>query len=96
MYHYFRLMADVRRSSPAFVYGDYNDLDPANPKIFAYTRSNGADKYLVVLNFSKDPITYQLPGGIKANELVISNLGKTAERGDTLHLKGWEARVYKQ
>jgi oligo-1,6-glucosidase len=95
IYHYFRQMTDVRRSSLAFVYGDYQDLDPANPKIFAYTRVNGAEKYLVVLNFSTDAITYKLPGGIKANQLVISNLGKTDERGETLNLKAWEARVYK-
>ena len=95
IYHYFRQMSDVRRSSLAFVYGDYKDLDPANPKIFAYTRINGAEKYLVVLNFSTDAITYKLPGEIKASELVISNLGKTDERGETLNLKAWEARVYK-
>ena len=95
IYHYFRDMADVRRNSLAFVYGDYKDLDPANPKIFAYTRVSGADKYLVVLNFSTDPVTYKLPAGIKTSQLVISNLGKTSERGKTLTLKGWEARVYK-
>ena len=95
IYHYFRQMADVRRGSLAFVYGDYKDLDPANPKIYAYTRVNGSNKYLVVLNFSTDPITYKLPAGIKANQLVISNLGKSDERGDTLNLKAWEARVYK-
>jgi len=95
IYHYFRQMADVRRSSLAFVYGDYKDLDPANPKIFAYTRVNGAEKYLVVLNFSAGAVTYKLPGGIKANQLVISNLGKTSERGEVLHLNRWEARVYR-
>ena len=95
IYHYFAQMAALRRKTQAFVYGEYNDLDPANPKIFAYTRSIGADKYLVVLNFSTDAVTYKLPGSIKAGELVISNLGKTAERSDTLDLKGWEARVYK-
>jgi hypothetical protein len=78
-----------------FVYGDYNDLDPANPKIFAYTRAIGADKYLVVLNFSTDALTYKLPGATKAGDLVISNLGKTTASGDTLHLNGWEARVYR-
>ena len=49
----------------------------------------------VVLNFSTDALTYKLPGATKAGDLVISNLGKTTESGDTLHLKGWEARVYR-
>ena len=54
-----------------------------------------ADRYLVVLNFSTEAVTYKLPGGIQAKQLVISNLGETNERGGTLNLKGWEARVYK-
>lgn len=95
IYHYFRQMADLRRSSPAFVYGDYKDLDPPHLKIYAYTRSIGTDKYLVVLNFSTDAVTYNLPSGISAKQLLVSNLGSTEERGDVLHLKAWEARVYK-
>ena len=95
IYHYFARMAEVRRKSPAFVYGDYKDLDPSNAQVFAYTRSIGTDRYLVVLNFSTDAVSYKLPGEIQAKQLVISNLGETNERGGTLNLKGWEARVYK-
>jgi len=95
IYHYFRQMTDVRRNAPAFVYGDYKDVDPGNLQVFAYTRSISSDRYLVVLNFSTDAITYTVPGGIQAKQLVISNLGQTSERGGVLHLKGWEARVYK-
>ena len=95
IYNYFRQVADLRRKTPAFVYGDYKDLDPKNPKIFAYTRVMGTEKYLIVLNFSEDAISYSLPSGVEAGQLVISNLGKTDERGEALHLKGWEARVYK-
>jgi oligo-1,6-glucosidase len=95
IYNYFRHMADLRRKTLAFVYGDYNDLDPKNPKIFAYTRTMGAEKYMVVLNFSGDAISYNLPTGLKPGPLLISNLGTTDDRGEVLHLKAWEARVYK-
>jgi oligo-1,6-glucosidase len=95
IYHYFAQMAALRKTTPAFVYGDYTDLDPANPKIFAYTRAVGTDKYLVVLNFSTEAVAYKLPETVKAGALVISNLGKIQESGDTLHLKAWEARIYK-
>jgi hypothetical protein len=47
IYHYFRKMTDVRRNAPAFVYGDYKDVDPGNPQVFAYTRSVGNDRYPV-------------------------------------------------
>ena len=56
----------------------------------------GKRKILVVLNFSEDAIAYSLPAGLKAGQLVISNSGKPDDRGEVLHLKGWEARVYKQ
>lgn len=95
VYNYFRQMAELRRKTPAFVYGDYKDLDPKNSKIFAYTRTMGIEKYLVVLNFSADAVSYSLPGGWKVGQLMISNLEKTDERGNTLHLRAWEARVYK-
>ena len=95
IYNYFRQMVELRRKTLAFVYGDYKDLDPQNPKIFAYTRTLGDEKYLVVLNFSESVVSYNIPAGIKAGQLVISNLGKPADRGETLHLKAWEARVYK-
>jgi oligo-1,6-glucosidase len=95
IYHYFGQMADLRRKTPAFVYGDYKDVDPSNPKIFAYTRTLGKEQYLVVLNFSEDAIAYNLPNGLKAGQLVVSNLGKPDDRGDLLLLKAWESRVYK-
>ena len=48
-------MIALRAKSPALIYGDYKDLDPTNPNIFAYTRTLGDEKYLVVLNFSAAP-----------------------------------------
>jgi len=40
-------------------------------------------------------VGYTLPGSIEAGDLVFSNLGKTNEQGETLHLKAWEARIYR-
>ena len=96
IYHYFEQMTELRRKTPTFVYGDYKDVDPNNAKVFAYTRTLGKEKYLVVLNFSESAIVYNLPAGLKAGQLAISNLGKPDDRGEALHLKAWEARVYKQ
>ena len=90
-----RALIALRAHTLAFVYGDFEDLDPQHPHIFAYTRTLGSEKYLVVLNFSTDSVAYKLPAGIQVKQLVISNLGKTNDKGDVLHLKAWEARVYK-
>ena len=95
IYNYFRQMIALRKKTPAFVYGDYLDLDPNHPFLFAYTRTLGTDKYLVTLNFSTQPLEYALPEGIVAGELMLSNLGGKEERVATIHLEGWEARVYR-
>jgi oligo-1,6-glucosidase len=94
VYHYTQRMIALRHRTPAFVYGDFKDLDPANPRIFAYTRTLGAARYLVVLNFSRDQIAYHLPDGLIANRLLVSNLRSREVNASTLNLRGWEARVY--
>jgi oligo-1,6-glucosidase len=95
IYHYTQAMIALRHKTPALVYGTYEDLDPANPAIFAYTRTLGPERYLVVLNFSDKPIEYAIPGELKPTELLITNLGSMEMNTSTLHLQGWEARVYR-
>lgn len=96
VYNYFRRMLALRKKTPAFVYGDYQDLDPQNAKVFAYTRTLGDATYLVVLNFSRDSVSYSLPAGLKAGQLQVTNFESTEGGTPTLKLSPWEARVYKQ
>jgi oligo-1,6-glucosidase len=95
IYNYFRKLIELRRTAPALIYGDYKDLDPASPVVFAYARTLGTDRYLIVLNFSKDDIAYSLPEGLKAGQLVISSMESTEQDVSRVNLKGWEARVYR-
>jgi oligo-1,6-glucosidase len=95
VYNYTRKAIALRHAHEAFVYGDYKDLAPNDKAIFAYTRTLGAERFLVVLNFSETPVAYTLPGDLKVGALLLSNLAGTEERGGALHLAGWEARVYK-
>ena len=94
IYHYFKQMIELRKKNPAFVYGDYADLDPENPFLFVYTRTLAEDKFLVILNFSTNPLGYSLPNGLKTGRLMLSNLGGAEEHASTIHLEPWEARVY--
>ena len=98
VYHYNQKMIALRRSDPAFIYGDYQDLDPSQEYVFAYTRTLGQSEYLVVLNFSRQPIEYTLPQAIKTGKFELGNYGTDGDNAgaSTLHLRPWEARVYKQ
>jgi oligo-1,6-glucosidase len=95
VYNYTKAMIALRHATPALVYGSYEDLDPTNPSVFAYTRSLGVDRYLVVLNFSDKAVEYKLPGGMTPRQLLMDNVGNKEAETSTLHLKPWEARVYR-
>ena len=95
--NYVRALIRLRSHTRAFVYGDYQDLDPENKEIYAYTRTLGADKYLVVENFSSGRVAYTLPKGMKAEALLLSDIPLSHEaHAVTLHLGPWESRIYKQ
>ena len=96
VYHYTAKLIALRAKTPALVYGDYQDLDPEHPHVFAYTRTLGSEQYLVVHNFSSEPVTYALPGGKKSGRLVMENYAGAENGVGTLNLKPWESRIYKQ
>jgi oligo-1,6-glucosidase len=97
VYRYNQKVIALRRRDPAFIYGDYQDLDPTNEQVFLYTRSLGASSYLVILNFSSQPIDYTLPQGIQAKDLKLGNYRDSSDPAGatTLHLRPREARIYK-
>jgi oligo-1,6-glucosidase len=95
--NYVRALIGLRAHTLAFVYGDFEDLDPQHPHIFAYTRTLGSEKYLIVENFSSSPVAYTLPNGLKAANLLLSDIPGSHEANvSTLSLAPWESRVYKQ
>jgi len=95
--NYVSSLIKLRSRILAFVYGAYQDLDPENKEIYAYTRTLGEDKYLVVENFSSGRVTYTLPKGMKAETLLLSDIPSSHEaHAFILNLGPWESRIYKQ
>jgi oligo-1,6-glucosidase len=94
IYHYYASLIALRRAALPLVYGDYKDLDPDHPTLFAYTRALGSEACLIVLNFSRDVAPYRLPDGIEAGRLLLGNLDDSGDSGAVLTLRPWEARVY--
>ena len=95
--NYVRSLIALRAHALAFVYGDYEDPDPQHAHVYAYTRTLGSDKYLMVENFSSSRVTYTLPNGLKAANLLLSDIpGSDQANVSTLNLAPWESRIYKQ
>jgi oligo-1,6-glucosidase len=96
VFSYTQQLIALHHARKALVYGDYKDLDPENEKVFAYTRTLGDERFLVVLNFDGAATELTLPDGVKIGSLLLSNLptGSPVD-GGTLKLRPWEARIYK-
>jgi oligo-1,6-glucosidase len=84
----------VRQQHKVLIYGQYQLLDAANPHIYAYTRTQGSEKVLVVLNFSSAPRTWALPAGLTpSGKPWLNNYPTAVPSGPTLALQPWQAVV---
>jgi oligo-1,6-glucosidase len=92
--HHFRRAIAVRKQHKVLTYGQYQLLDATNPHIYAYTRTLGKERVLVVLNFSSAPRTWALPTGLTPSGQPWLNNYPTAPTGPALALQPWQAVVF--
>ena len=89
-------MTKLRTSNPVLVYGKYDLLDDEHPDIYAFTRTLDDEKILVLLNFSQDTSSIQLPGMVAAEEEpLINNYPSLEVAGNTYHLAAYQAVIIK-
>lgn len=94
--NYFKKMIKVRKANPVLLYGHYHLLDKKHKQIYAYTRALGDEKFLVLLNFSKQEVEYKIPGAFRHDEeILINNYNSCAQYKDKIHLLPYQAVVMK-
>jgi oligo-1,6-glucosidase len=92
VFHHYRRLIALRRQHPVIVNGRYELLLPEHPHLYAYTRTLGDERLLVLCNFSADPQTLVLPADLPLGhtELLIGNY---SDAGPADTLRPYEARV---
>ncbi|TKC16420.1 glycoside hydrolase family 13 protein [Robertmurraya kyonggiensis] len=98
IFYYYQKLIQLRKKNEVIVYGTYDILHEDDEQIYAFTRTLGEDKLLVICNFSEDTPEFVLPKNIEfsANEVLISNYHvDEAQAIDRFTLKPYEARVYR-
>jgi oligo-1,6-glucosidase len=86
VFHYYRRLIALRHQDPVVRDGDFELLLPDDPSIYAFTRTAGTARLLVVANFTGEPVAVPLELG---GEPVIGNYREP--HGSTL--RPWEVRV---
>jgi oligo-1,6-glucosidase len=98
VFHYYKKLIRLRKENPVIVHGRYDLLLEAHEEIYAFTRTHGDDRLLVILNFTANQPVFALPSEIEysATDLMIANYEiDAAEDIALLTLRPYEARVYR-
>jgi alpha-glucosidase len=67
----YRALIDLRRGQPALSVGAYRSL-PCTDDILAFRRHEAGKQFVVVLNFSHQPHSYELPPEVSSGRIVLS------------------------
>ncbi|RVX67904.1 hypothetical protein B0A52_08509 [Exophiala mesophila] len=89
-----RGLKDRKEHADVFVYGDFQEISPEEPSIFAYGRtSKSGERWLVVLNFSGTDVEWTLPESLNLEFWACSTYEKAKPdkaRQGKITLRPWE------
>jgi oligo-1,6-glucosidase/alpha-glucosidase len=93
IYHYYRKLIQLRKQYKVLIYGSYDLILGEHNSIYAYTRTWGDEKVVVLANLFAENTDFELPSDLKktSKALLVSNYDHREEGS----LKPYEARVYK-
>jgi oligo-1,6-glucosidase len=92
--NYFRKIVMLRKQNPVLVYGKYELVDKENKEVYAYTRTLEKKKVLVVLNFSKETSSFNIPlKAGKPGQVLINNLAEINITGHSINLEPYQAVI---
>ena len=96
VFHYYQKLIRLRKENPIMVYGTYDLLLPESETIYAYTRTLGKEKLLVVCSFSGEEETFDCPEEFVGTERFLTNCETEIPEKcpEKLVLPPWGAVVY--
>jgi glycosidase len=96
VWHYYRRLLELRHEEDALVYGDYDLLLPDDEQFYAYTRTLDDERFLIVLNWTDEPATFDAGSVESAPETVVqSNYDDPPADPSGEMFRPYEAVVYR-
>lgn len=98
IFYTYQKLIRLRKELPVVTYGSYELLLPDHEAIYAFTRTLGTERLLVILNFTGGEPVLELPETVTfaSHELLVANYpvapGEEIRRFVT---RPYEARVYR-
>ena len=90
--NYYKKLIQLRKNTPALIYGNYTDLRPDCNKIWLYTRILGDEKVLIMNNFTNETQSFSLDFSVMNLTLLLSNIA--VDDKIEFIVKPYESRIY--
>lgn len=97
IFHFYKKLIQLRKQHDIIVYGRFDLLCPDDEQIFAYTRTLGEEKVLVLCNFKGQEATLTIPTALHSLKATLLIGNYEQEERDTVSsepLRPYECRVY--
>ncbi|WP_452223896.1 glycoside hydrolase family 13 protein [Lacinutrix chionoecetis] len=91
--NHFRKMVKIRKENEVLVYGIYQILQEEHPEIYAYTRTLDNTQFLVLLNFTANHTSIQLPVVNTMYNVLINNYEDIDKVNGAINLKPYQAII---
>ncbi|MBD7965790.1 glycoside hydrolase family 13 protein [Fictibacillus norfolkensis] len=93
---FYKKMIALKKKNEVFTYGVYDLILEEDEQIYAYTRTLGEEKIVVITNLSKTEAKFETELKLNADELLLANKEVAAHEDVTsVTLHPYEARVYR-
>ncbi|MBH0162192.1 glycoside hydrolase family 13 protein [Fictibacillus sp. 26RED30] len=93
---FYKKMIALKKKNEVFTYGVYDLILEEDEQIYAYTRTLGEEKVVVITNLSKTEAKFETALKLNANDLLLANKEVVPhEDVSSVTLKPYEARVYR-
>ncbi|MGR3811050.1 glycoside hydrolase family 13 protein [Jiulongibacter sp. NS-SX5] len=91
--NHFKKMVKIRKENPVLIHGTYELIAKEHPQIYAYNRTLGEEKMLVLLNFSKESASLKLETNMVLGKVLINNYENIDIVNETVGLKPYQGLV---
>ncbi|MBD1555821.1 alpha,alpha-phosphotrehalase [Vibrio sp. S9_S30] len=100
VFYFYQSLIHLRKELPVITDGDYQDLLPQHPSVFAYARSNGSQTLICINNFYAEHVEVSLPNrydmkhakGVLGNYRTVEQLNLVQSSKQAL--EPYESRIF--
>lgn len=94
--NFYKKMIALKKSNEVFTYGTYDLILEDDKQIYAYTRTLGEEKVVVITNLSKEAAAFESTLTLNTQNLLLANKEVAAHEDVTsFTLQPYEARIYR-